>query len=164
MIGAPGAERRVGVVSRIDEDEDGPAGLQRDRELQRKVAPGGPGGSPVHAYRQFPAFDAEGPAHRYFLRLGRKPPQAGVLQHVVEGEQAPERGFRRGRPAVADVLGGQVPVDQGADESEGLSAVRVEMEAELRPDEDAAVEAGQGDPFGLFARPTEDSLEELKSR
>ena len=36
---APGAERRRGLVSRIDVDEDGALGVQRDRQLEREVAP-----------------------------------------------------------------------------------------------------------------------------
>ena len=43
----PRAERRHGLVARIDVDEDGAVGVQRDRQLLREVAPGAAGHSPV---------------------------------------------------------------------------------------------------------------------
>ena len=83
-----------------------------------------------------------------------------MLQHVVERDQASEENFRRSHPAVADVLGTQsledrpaedpahLPVlqavfgqplgNQGSDESKGLPAIHLEMEAELCPGEEAA--------------------------
>ena len=45
------------------------------------------------------------------LRLGRQPRQAGVLEHVIEREQAPQEHFIGSDPAVADVLGPERAVD-----------------------------------------------------
>ena len=102
-----------------------------------------------------------------------------MLQHVVEREEAPEENFRRSHPAVADVLGtqsledrpaedpahvpflqavfgGQPVGDQGLDESKGLPAIHLEIQEELCPGEEAAaVQTGQGNPFGFSSRPAE---------
>ena len=56
MVAAPGTQRRGSVVSGIDEDEDGPAGLQCDRKLQRERVPGLPHRSPIHPQRVAPTF------------------------------------------------------------------------------------------------------------
>ena len=69
--GTPGAERRRGLVARIDVDEDGALGVQRDREPEREVAPGVPGRSPIDSPGQESAFDAERLERPDLLRLGR---------------------------------------------------------------------------------------------
>ncbi len=69
MRRAPGAERFGALVSRIDEDEDGALDVQHDRQLDRGVAPGVPGGAPVHPEGQDPVLAAE--------RL--QPPEPGQL-------------------------------------------------------------------------------------
>ena len=56
---APGAERLGGLVSRIDEDEEGVLGLERDRQLGREMAPRAVGRSPVDPDGQDAALDAE---------------------------------------------------------------------------------------------------------
>ena len=45
------------------------------------------------------------------LQLGREPRQAGVLEHVVEREQAPHEHFIGSGPAVAEVFGAERAVD-----------------------------------------------------
>ena len=107
MRRAPGAERCRGRVSCIDVDEDGAVGLERDWQLEREVAPGGPGGFPVHAQGHEPAFDAESLEGADLLRLGRGPAQVRVLEHLVERKQAPHEQVLRSGPAVADVLGAE---------------------------------------------------------
>ena len=47
MRRTPGAERRPGLVSGMDEDEDNPAGVQRDGQPEREVAPSVPDRSPI---------------------------------------------------------------------------------------------------------------------
>ncbi len=135
--------------------------------------------TPIHPQGQVPSFDPERLEGTDLLRLGRQPWQAWMLQHVVERKQAPEENFQRSDPAVADVLGTQGPVDlpaedpahflvlqavlsgnpladQGLDKSEGLPAVFLEMEAELCPGEEAAaMQTGQGNPFGFSSRPAQ---------
>ena len=59
MRGTPGAERRRGLVARIDVDEHGALGVKRDGEPEREVAPEVPGRSPVDPPGQEPALDAE---------------------------------------------------------------------------------------------------------
>ena len=56
-------------------------------------------------------FDAEGLERGDFLGFGGQPRQAGMLDHVVEREQAPHEYGGRGVAAVADVLGSDGPVD-----------------------------------------------------
>ena len=46
-------------MSGLDVDEDGALGVQRDRQLEREIAPDVPGGAPVGPEGQDPAFDAE---------------------------------------------------------------------------------------------------------
>ena len=55
MRRAPGAERRRGLVARIDVDEDDALVVQRDRQPERKVAPEVPCRSPVNPPGQEPA-------------------------------------------------------------------------------------------------------------
>ena len=178
MPGAPGAERLGALVSRIDEDEDGALGVQGDRQLHREVTPGVAGRSPVDPDGQDPALDAERLERADLLRLGREPRESGVLEHVVEREQAAEQHFLRSVPAVADVLGaeravdpasedpahlpalelllgGEPPLEQGPDEPKGLPAIDPEPGGELGAGEHAAVEARQRDPLGLAPRPAE---------
>ena len=103
--GTPGAERRRGLVARIDVDEDGALGVKRDREPERGVAPEVPGRSPVDPPGQEPALDAERLEGGHLLRLGREPRQLGMIEHVVEREEASHEHFLGGNPPVADVLG-----------------------------------------------------------
>ena len=57
-------------------------------------------------------------------------------------------------PALQAFFGGKPLGDQGLDESKGLPAVHLEVEAELRPGEEAvAMQTGQGNPFGFSSRP-----------
>ena len=56
---APGAESRRCLVARIEVDENGAPGVQRDRQPEREVAPEVPGRSPVDPLRQERALDAE---------------------------------------------------------------------------------------------------------
>ena len=79
--------------------------------LDREIAPGVPGGSPVEPRGQESALDAERLERANLLRLGGEPRQAGVLEHVIEREQAPQEHFIGSGPAVADVLGAERPVD-----------------------------------------------------
>ena len=116
MRGAPGAQRRGGLVSRIDVDEDSPVRFQSDRQLEPEVMPGLRYRYLIHPQGKVPAFDPERLEGTDLLRLGRQPGQAGMLQHVVEREQAPEENFRRSHPAVADVLGTQSLEDRPAEE------------------------------------------------
>ena len=72
---APGAKRGRGRVAGIDVDEDGALGVQRDRQLDREVAPCGAGGSPVHPDGQQPPVDVEGLERGDLLGFGGKPRQ-----------------------------------------------------------------------------------------
>ena len=109
--GTPGAERRRGLVARIDVDEDGALGVKRDREPERAVAPEVPGRSPVDPPGQEPALDAERLEGGHLLRLGREPRQLGMIEHVVEREAASHEHFSRRDPASADVPHAERPVD-----------------------------------------------------
>ena len=75
--------------------------------LEREVAPGVPGGSAVEARGQQLALDPEGLERGDLLVLGRQPRQAGMLDHVVEREQAAHEHVGGRRAAVADVLGSE---------------------------------------------------------
>ena len=107
----PGVKRGRGRVAGIGVDEDGTLGVQRDGQLYREVAPSRTGGTPVNPDGQQPVFDAEGLERGDFLGFGGQPRQAGMLDHVVEREQAPHEYGGRGVAAVADVLGSDGPVD-----------------------------------------------------
>ena len=95
VSGAPGAQGRGGLVSRIGVDEDGPVRFQCDRQLEPEVLPGLPHRSRVHPQGKVPSFDPERLEGTELLRLGRQPGQAGMLQHIVERKQAREENFRR---------------------------------------------------------------------
>ena len=90
-------------------------GLPNRRHLQlhleREVTPRVPGGSAVEPRGQEPALDADRLERANLLRLGGQPRQAGVLEHVIEREQAPQEHFIGSGPAVADVLGAERAVD-----------------------------------------------------
>ena len=73
MVGAPATQRRGGLLSGVDEDEDDPAGLQCDRKLQREVVPGLPHRSPIDPQGQESEVDAESLEGPDLLRLGRQP-------------------------------------------------------------------------------------------
>ena len=80
----------------IGVEERGAPGLQRDRQLDREVAPVGAGGSPVHLDGQEPALDAESFERADVLWLRRELRQARLLEHVVEREDAPHEHFLGG--------------------------------------------------------------------
>ena len=76
-------------MARIDVDEDGALGVKRDREPEREVAPEVPGRSPVDP----PGLGAcarrcSASKDGHLLRLGREPRQLGMIEHVVEREEA----------------------------------------------------------------------------
>ena len=146
------------------------------------MAPGVPGCSPIDSLGQQSTFDAERLERPNLFRLGRQPRQVGMLEHVIEREEAPHEHFRRGDPAAADVFGAESPVDvapvdpthaadagdaahvlfgghalcdEGMDGAPHLLGVTTQEPRPLRPGEDATVEAGQGDPFGPASCPAE---------
>ena len=75
--------------------------------LGGEVAPGVAADSPVEPGGQEPAPYAERLERRDFLPFGWKPRQVGMLDHVVEREEAAHGHLGRGGPAVADVLGAE---------------------------------------------------------
>ena len=110
------------------------------------------------------------------------PRQAGILEHIVQGQETPHQHFRGDDPPLADVFGAERPVDlapvdpahaadaddagrvhlgghalggEGMDGAAHLLGVATQKPRPLRPGEDAAVETGQGDPFGPASRPAE---------
>ena len=115
------------------------------------------------------------------LPLGGKPPRLGVIEDVIEREQAaePDPG---GGPGVRDALQVQRPVqglggnatgpggggkavqslldavaatEEAADEAQGPVAPAAEAGAELGAGEPSTVPADQGDPLGLVPAPAE---------
>ena len=105
-----------------------------------------------------------------------------MIEHVVEREAAAHEHFPGGNPAPASVLGAErtvdaAPVDpahaadasdagrvllgghalrdEGMDGPAHLLGVAAQQPRPLRPGEDAAMETGQGDPFGTASRPAE---------
>ena len=129
-----------------------------------------------------PPVDVEGLERGNLLGFGGKPRQAGMIDDVVEREQAPHEHLWRGVAAVADVLGSERPVDppredaahaadpadaghgllggqalrdQGVDDAPHLFGVRFKEPRALGAGERAAVEADERDPPGLFSRPAE---------
>ena len=161
--------------------------LPRHREPEREVAPEVPGRSPVDPPGQEPVLDAERLEGGHLLRRGREPKQLGMIEHVVEREEASHEHFRGGDPAPASVLGAErtvdpTPVDpaHAADAGDAgwilfgghtlcdecmdgaahLFGAATQKPRPLRPGEDTAVETGQGDPFGPASRPAE-GLERL---
>ena len=139
--GTLGAERRRRFVSRIDVDEDGTLGVQRDRHPAREVAPEVPGRSPVDPLGQERALDAELLEGGHLLRLGREPRQAGMIKHIVEREQAPHQHFRGGDPAAAAVPGAERPVDparvDSAHSTDAVDAGRILFDGHALRDEGA---------------------------
>ena len=91
--------------------------------LEREIASRVPGGSPVDPDRQNLALDVECFERAELLRLGRKRRQAGVLEHVVEREQAAQEHCLRSVPAVADVLGAKRAVDPATEDPADLPAL-----------------------------------------
>ena len=98
-------------MARIDVDEDGALGVKRDREPEREVASEVPGHSPVDPPGQELALDAERLEGGHLLRLGREPRQLGMIEHVVEREEATHEHFLGGNPAPASVPGAERTVD-----------------------------------------------------
>ena len=110
---APGAQFGVGIFARIDVGEGGGFGIDRNGQFQGKVAGLFPHGSLIDAVGNPLAVDAQHNQNIRLLRLGRKPGQLRVFQHIVEREQPPEHDGILRFPAVTDVLNSQRPVDVG---------------------------------------------------
>ena len=123
------------------------ARLRARPAVKREIAPGVASGSAVDPDGQEPALDAERLECANLLRLGGEPRQAGVLEHVVEREQAPQEHFIGSGPAVAEVLGAERAVDPAPADPADFPAFQclVGCQPSLRhgPDEPKSVTAAR---------------------
>ena len=182
VIGSPGREPLEGSLFRVAVDEgrlvrpagDGHPGVEEPADPT--------GRSTVEAVGQQSGVDAQLPTVADFFRLGGKPGEGGMLQDVVERQQpAQEQGLADGSSVVqaggadglveraaADpdqsgfgvdggdgFLDGHPGRDQAAHEADCGHGTGVPPGRVLGADEQAAVQADQGDPFGIFASPAE---------
>ena len=181
MLRPPREQLRVGVPAGIDVDEGCPCRLQGQGEIAGKVPSPSLGVAGIVTAREQPPGQAQRLQRPDLLPLGGKPPRLGVIEDVIEREQAaePDPG---GGPGVRDALEVQCPVqglggdaarpggggkavqglldavaasEEAADEAQGPVAPAAEMGAELGAGEPAAVAADQGDPLGLGTAPAE---------
>ena len=142
------------------------------------------GRAPVAPLGQDPALNPERLEGGHLLGLGRKPRQAGMLDDVVEREQPTHQHVPGGdlsppkelpgseRPVdlagpdpahAADpvdaagrgLFDGQALRDERVDGAPHLLGVATQETRPLRAGEDAAVQAGQGDPLGPASGPAE---------
>ena len=182
MLATPAAELAGGVEPGVGVDEGGPGAVAGNGKLPGEVARGDAGPAGVDAAGQEGRIDPEVGEVADLVLLGREPGQVGGFEDGVEGEKpAPENGVG-GPAAVAQVLDAQGSVEgpgvdvaellvgsaarerrlagnpfvgQAPEEAEGRHARALVVVAELRAEEDAAVETDERDPFRVAAGPAE---------
>ena len=177
MLPAPRADRALGLVLGLHEQERRPPAVERHRQLVGEVAVLRPDRTLVEPARQHVLGDAGGGQRVHLLVLGREPRGVPMFEHVVERQQPAQHDLGRGGPAMPDVLRADGPVyaprrdpadaEPGAvprlldrvlaaapDEAVGERRVGPANEGEiLRAEEHAAVQADQRQPLGLAAGP-----------
>jgi len=184
-VGLPPVAERVEVPTPGDGVDEGCGALVGgDRERDGEVAAGGRDGAPEAALGEVGGRNAEGRETGDLLVLRGEPREVGVLDDVVEGEQAAEEEAGGANAPVADVLDVERPVEGARGDVAALfaraSTVRRKgaftrgrgleqalheamrggraatlLEHELGAEEDATVEADEGEPGSVPPGPAE---------
>lgn len=178
----PAAQFAVGVPAGVDVDEAGGRIVGGDGEFEGEVAPGAPVPGAVEPVWEQPAAEAATREVADLLHFGGEPREGGLSKHVLEGEKTTEQDDVPRRPAIPDVfdaegaveapavdagvpetgrvsrkgiLTSEAGLDEAVDEGVGGPRGAAVMSGELPPDEDAGMEADEGEPGGRVGRKAE---------